>query len=112
MGKTYFNRPESIGIPAYSEKGGYYTHDQIYLHYSPRCLAEFRAAARNKIKFIFDGNRVFGKNTSHGVSVRAKRVRERSATFHGAMKLQISLLVSIYSLFRVGSTSTFLGCIA
>ena len=33
---------------------------------SPRCFAEFRAAARNKIQSIFDGNRVFGENSFRG----------------------------------------------
>jgi hypothetical protein len=38
-------------------------------------LQGFASKARNKLKIIFAGNRVFGKNTSQPTGVRAKRVR-------------------------------------
>ena len=56
-----------------------------------RCLAEFRAAARNKFKSIFRGNRIFAKNTSHGANGDLPRGASEAQSFRGQIYLPASI---------------------
>ena len=73
---------------------------------SKKCLAEFAAAAANKVKSIFDRGVYLGENTSQAASVRVvRRRRTRSA----CSRLQKTVEKPHMGDFRQSEPPPFLG---